>query len=495
MPMDVTEFARRQTQIGQHAQMRRTYQNTDMQTTWANTPSKNDADNNWHSAYSWTASPTGLVDFAAGAKDAAFISQIKSIPKFMANGQTFHVEWGLQHEWNVKVNSMGYTAAQFNNAAAHLRVVVDQMAAQGVEQITSGRVRFVGCMIATYWGVQHSMDAGLAEMDIINSDAYAMGGNQFPDTLLAPYINELATTFGGNYPGGVWEAGTVEGGSGAGGLTGADFKQEWLHRMNQLAFNQQWTSCLLWDAGKAGDDIINTNNKNMFTRQRFMDQEGLDIIAFGEGNVSLPPAPVIITPTEDQVFAAGTSPITIRGTTGGASQTVEVFNANNVLLGGAIEDGAGNWTFDRLGQTTGSYGVSAQATRPTDGVQSLKSTVRHYTVGTVTAAPTIQTPTDGAVFASGTTPIVVSGSAATGSLVTLKNASDVTIATTTAAGGSWTINRTSLTDGDYTMRATATVGGVESQASLDVSFHVGSVSVPPEGRPIGGQFSYVQWGV
>ena len=183
------------------------------------------------------------------------------------------------------------------------------------------------------------------------------------------------------------------------------------------------------------------------------------------GNESVPSAPVeitidttapaapVITSPADGTVTNDTTP-TISGIAEPAS-TVEVF-ADGVSLGTTIADGSGNWTFtpgSALAEDT--YTFTAFATDAA-GNESVESAGVDVTIDTTApSAPTIDSPSDGAVMGDSTPQI--GGTAEANSTVEVF-ADGISLGTTTTDGsGNWVfIPGAPLADGTYELTAFAT---------------------------------------
>ncbi|MDL9979421.1 Ig-like domain-containing protein [Microbacterium sp. ASV49] len=182
-----------------------------------------------------------------------------------------------------------------------------------------------------------------------------------------------------------------------------------------------------------------------------------------------PLAPVVSTPATGSVTKNPKPPIT---GTAEANSTVTV-SIDGAVVGTTPADGSGNWTFTpTTALTDASHTVNATAKDAAGNISPVSNTNTFTVDTTPPAAPVITAPVNGSSTAD-TTP-AITGTAEANSTVTVTTNGSVAGTTTADGSGNWSFTpSTPLTDGPYTVTATATdAAGNTSPASAPVTFTV-----------------------
>ena len=198
--------------------------------------------------------------------------------------------------------------------------------------------------------------------------------------------------------------------------------------------------------------------------------------------VTTPPAaPVITSPVSG---AKETAAITTVSGTAVVGASVDIFDGT-ASWGVVTASSTGAWTYTTNSLSNGSYTITATAT--TSNGTSVPSAAVTFTVAVVTpptppAAPVISAPAPGATVNTSTP--TVSGTAVATAVITVYDGTTVWGTTSANASGAWTLTLPSLTNGNYTVTATATTNNGTSALSNAVSFTVSVVVVvtPPPGN-------------
>ncbi|EPX60078.1 Large repetitive protein [Cystobacter fuscus DSM 2262] len=167
-------------------------------------------------------------------------------------------------------------------------------------------------------------------------------------------------------------------------------------------------------------------------------------------DVTVPVAPVVTAPDEGTLFNTRTPVIT---------GTAEAGTTVTVYLDGSVVDTApvnalGNWSFTTAELSDGTYTVKVTATDAANNTSPESNTRTFRVDATAPAAPVITAPADGALI--NTRVNVITGTAEAGTTVTVYlNGSAVGTAPVDGAGA-WSFTTAELTDGTYTVKATAT---------------------------------------
>ena len=177
---------------------------------------------------------------------------------------------------------------------------------------------------------------------------------------------------------------------------------------------------------------------------------------------------------------------TVSGTTdAGSTVTVEITdsNGNVVETQTPVADGSGAWAFDAAALADGTYTVNA-ATSDTAG-NTATAGPNTFTVDTTAPSVTITAPADNTVTSDGT-PTVSGNVNEAGSTVTvtITDSNGNVIETqmpAVDAGGNWSFDATTLTNGTYTVTASATdaagnVGG-DTTSTFTVDSTAPSVAI------------------
>src|SRR5207248_2083017 len=164
-----------------------------------------------------------------------------------------------------------------------------------------------------------------------------------------------------------------------------------------------------------------------------------------------------------------------------AGSTVQLFRGGSTLIGTGTADGSGNWTITSSALTDGTYSITAKATDVVGNVSSA-SGVLSITIDTTPPSSAPTTPDMAAASDSGssstdnitnvTTP-AFSGTAESGSTVTLFSDGGHAGSGTAAAYSNSAITTSALTAGTHSITAKATdVAGNVSSASAALSITI-----------------------
>lgn len=190
-------------------------------------------------------------------------------------------------------------------------------------------------------------------------------------------------------------------------------------------------------------------------------------------DLTAPPAPVVVTPTNGQ--ASNDTTPTISGTAE-AGSTVQIF-VDNALVTSVPADGSGNWTFTPTTPLTeGAHQITTRAVDPAGNQSPSSMPVVVIIDTTAPAAPVITSPTAGSTTASGTP--TVSGTSEAGATVTI-TIDGMTAGTVTAdASGVWSLTPgTTLTEGAHSVSAVATdPAGNTGAPTTPVNFSVDTIA-------------------
>src|SRR5918997_5336042 len=187
-------------------------------------------------------------------------------------------------------------------------------------------------------------------------------------------------------------------------------------------------------------------------------------------------APVIEAPVSGTSTSDPTP--TISGT-GEPGSTVTVTDSTGAVLGTALVDAAGAWSFDSTALADGTYTITATQEDPAGNVSPASSPVI-FTVDTVApAAPVITGPADGSTIADNTP--TITGTGEPGATVEVTVDGVVVGTTTVAPDGTWSlVVPDALGDGSHTVTATQTdAAGNVSPASDPVTFTVDTTAPDP----------------
>ncbi len=382
-----------QTMVGEDLGCRRSFTPGELPSTFANSPCSVDPRNGWHSLYSCRPAKAdadlqqGLLDIAAGLWDTRIKNWAKSVP----DGHT--VDFCILHEADAKVNKGLATKAAYLDAMERIRAVFDQMARAGVPQVTSGNVRMTVNMTAWLWektaAEVNSYERAFTAADVVTADPYGKGkrsGSACQDG--------YGTWLGGRTDGtvgGIWEFSTrdteilpLE--------DGIAYKKQFIKDFVDYAYNHGYHHVSAFNSTVAGggpDSGGTSEVQPTFNRQVYADIYSAKIRAYQLGTAA-PDIPVIVTPAAGQVFPSGTTGIVISGAADPGA-LITVLTGAGVVLGTTLATNAGEWTFTRTSQLAdGNYRIKATATA--NGLESLASEERRYTIGGGTPEPPPPTP-------------------------------------------------------------------------------------------------------
>ncbi|MCI9887945.1 hypothetical protein JT358_05645 [Micrococcales bacterium 31B] len=185
--------------------------------------------------------------------------------------------------------------------------------------------------------------------------------------------------------------------------------------------------------------------------------------ARGEGNVSEPatltvrvdgPAetPVITSPAEGAVLPATTMSITVKGTA--TPGDLVAVTLEGVAVGTVTTNGTGAWSLADLPVTAGAnHTLTAQAQRGSTNTSG--TLTRTFSVLPRAAAPTITSPTAGAVLPLGSTQTTITGTATAGDRVDVSVNGGSPRSVTAAADGTWSLANVPVAGGTNTLTAVA----------------------------------------
>jgi hypothetical protein len=184
---------------------------------------------------------------------------------------------------------------------------------------------------------------------------------------------------------------------------------------------------------------------------------------------TLPPAPVITTPTNNAIINNDRPPI---GGTAEPFSTVAVRTSTGVALCTGTASSTGAWTCTPPGLTDGAYTVTARATDRASNTGPASTPVSFTIDSPAPAGPVIARPANGTMVY--TSRPSLSGTAAPGLTIQVSVDGVLACSTTSDTSGSWLcLPNTPLTDGSHTATATATsASGKTSPASPSVTFLV-----------------------
>ena len=171
------------------------------------------------------------------------------------------------------------------------------------------------------------------------------------------------------------------------------------------------------------------------------------------------------------------SVLTLSGTAE-ANATVKVFDGAT-LLGSAVANGSGAWSYTTAALANGSHSLTATATDAA-GNTGAASSLLAVTVVPPAAAPVITSfsPDTGVVGDGITDPAILTltGTAVANSTVNISDGSTL-LGTATASGtGAWSFTTIPLPDGVHSFTATVTVSGMTSAASAVMNVTVDTVA-------------------
>lgn len=150
--------------------------------------------------------------------------------------------------------------------------------------------------------------------------------------------------------------------------------------------------------------------------------------------------------------------------TSDANVTINLMSSVDGAIGSASADGSGNWSITASALSEGMHDITAVAENPAGGTSGASSALSVTIDVTAPAAPSTPDMTAGTDTGSSNSDNVTSnttptftGTAESGSTVTLSSSVDGNIGTATAdGGGNWSITASTLSPGTATVTATAT---------------------------------------
>ncbi len=218
-------------------------------------------------------------------------------------------------------------------------------------------------------------------------------------------------------------------------------------------------------------------------------------------DTSTPGAPVItgiVNDTGSNTSDGVTSdPTLVLNGTAEAGSTVTLSRSGVGVIGTAVANGSGNWSFDYTGTTlvAGTYSFTATSTDSAGNVSAASGAFSVTVDTSAPAAPVITT----IVTDSGSSPsdrvtsdqsLVISGTAEANSTVTLSRSGVGVIGTATANGsGNWSFDYTGVTlaEGSYTFTATA-MDLAGNTSPISANFNV-TVDITPPAAPVISSFA------
>ena len=169
--------------------------------------------------------------------------------------------------------------------------------------------------------------------------------------------------------------------------------------------------------------------------------------------------------------------LTLTGTAE-ANATVKIFDGAT-LLGSAVANGSGAWTYTTAALANGAHSLTATATDAA-GNTGAASAALAVTVTAPPGAPTITSfsPDTGVVGDGITDPAILTltGTAVANSTVNVYDGTTLLGTATANASGAWSFVTVPLPDGLHSFTATDTVSGVTSAASVAMSVTVDTVA-------------------
>ena len=161
-----------------------------------------------------------------------------------------------------------------------------------------------------------------------------------------------------------------------------------------------------------------------------------------------------------------------------ANATVKVFDGAT-LLGSAVANGSGAWSYTTAALANGAHSLTATATDAA-GNTGVASAALAVTIMAPPGAPTITSfsPDTGVVGDGITDPAILTltGSAVANSTVNVYDGTTLLGTATANASGAWTFVTVPLPDGVHSFTATDTVSGITSAASVAMSVTVDTVA-------------------
>lgn len=189
---------------------------------------------------------------------------------------------------------------------------------------------------------------------------------------------------------------------------------------------------------------------------------------------------IAITSPEDGDEVEGGADLPVTGT---ATPNAEV----TLTVGGEVVDTV---TADESGAWTGTVTAAAYGETTIEAAQSIDGVdlpgTASVTVVSPVDAPVITAPEDGSTVETAEPEISGTGIAGATVDVTVTGPDgDVTASTTVADDGTWSVQLDGLTEGDYSVVATQSIGGVTSDASATTEFaiEIPSTTTPPTDTP------------
>ena len=170
--------------------------------------------------------------------------------------------------------------------------------------------------------------------------------------------------------------------------------------------------------------------------------------------------------------------LTLTGTAE-ANATVKVFDGAT-LLGSAVANGSGAWSYTTAALANGAHSLTATATDAAGntGVASAALSVTIDTTAPVAPSITSFSPDTGVVGDGITDPAILTltGTAVANSTVNVYDGTTLLGTATANASGAWSFATVPLPDGLHSFTATDTVSGVTSAASVAMSVTVDTVA-------------------